>query len=74
MEEVFNAGLMVVDMKVIGKMIKQILKELFFMLMEIYTKANGSMIKPMELEYTHIQMERDMKVRGKKINKTGKVN
>jgi len=73
MEEEYNAGLMVVDMKVIGKMIKQILKEFFFMLMEIYTKENGLTIKHMELEYTLIQMELNMKVHGKKINKMEKV-
>ena len=41
MEEEFKYGLMDPDMRVIGKIIKQILKENFTMLTEMYMKVHG---------------------------------
>jgi hypothetical protein len=41
MEEEYKYGMMEVNMKVIGKMIKLISMENYCMLMEIYMKENG---------------------------------
>lgn len=40
--------------------------------MEMYTKANGLMIKLMDKVFIHIQMAVDMKVIGKKTNSMAK--
>jgi GH15 family glucan-1,4-alpha-glucosidase len=52
------------DMKESGVIIKQTVKENFGMLMEIFTKENGRMIKQMDLVFTLTKMEQDMKVIG----------
>jgi GH15 family glucan-1,4-alpha-glucosidase len=52
------------DMKESGVIIKQTVKESFGMLMEIFTKENGRMIKQMDLVFTLTKMEQDMKVIG----------
>lgn len=49
-------GLMALNMKVIGVVIKLTVKENLFMQTEIFTKANGLMIKPMEKELILMQM------------------
>ena len=51
-------------MKESGVIIKQTVKESFGMLMEIFTKENGRMIKQMDLVFTLTKMEQDMKVIG----------
>ena len=51
-------------MKESGVIIKQTVKENFGMLMEIFTKENGRMIKQMDLVFTLTKMEQDMKVIG----------
>jgi len=51
-------------MKESGVIIKQTVKESFGMLMEIFTKENGRMIKQMDLAFTLTKMEQDMKVIG----------
>jgi hypothetical protein len=45
----------------------------FIMLMEIFTKENGMMIKLMDGEFIYIKMELNMKGNGKMINKMVKV-
>jgi len=50
MEEEFKFGLMEVNTKATGKMIKLTLEENFIMQMEIFMKENGLMIKPMDME------------------------
>jgi len=44
-------------------------KEFYIILMEIYIKVNGLMIKQVELVYILIKMEQDMKASGDKTNK-----
>ena len=60
----FKFGQMERDMKESGVIIKQTVKENFGMLMEIFTKENGRMIKQMDLVFTLTKMEQDMKVIG----------
>jgi hypothetical protein len=50
MEEVYKYGQMGLDMKDIGEIIEQMVKEDLSMLMEISMKGNGLMIKLMDLE------------------------
>ena len=73
-EEEYNIGRMAQNIKVIGEMIWLMEKEDWFILMEIFILANGRMIKQMGLEYIWMQMGRDTKENGKKINKMEKEN
>ena len=52
--EEFKFGLMGVSMKVIGKIIKLMVKADLFMVMETFTKGIGLTIKLKDLEFTHI--------------------
>ena len=54
MVEVFKYGQMVVDMKDIGKKIKQMLEESLHILTVMFMKENGLKIKHMVMEYIHI--------------------
>jgi hypothetical protein len=63
----FKCGQMVQDIKEIGKIIKLMVKENLFMLMEIFIKVNGKMIKLMDLVVINIPMELHMKDIGKMI-------
>ena len=63
-----KCGLMVQDMKVIGNQTKPTVKESLFMLTVIYTRANGSMIKPTEKVLTLMQTELIIMVIGLMIN------
>ena len=54
MAMVFKYGLMVLDMKAIGNIIKLVEKENSGMLMVMYLKDNGKMIKLMAMEYIFI--------------------
>jgi hypothetical protein len=67
---VFSTGLMAASMKVIGKMIRPMLKVVSSMPMVIYTKASGSMTRHMDMEPIHTPMELDTRGIGKKISKT----
>ena len=55
---------MVLDTKAIGKMIKQTSKVYYSMPMGIFMKANGTKIKPMDMESTRILTVRNMKAIG----------
>jgi hypothetical protein len=61
-------GLMVHAMKEIGRMIKPMVSENYFMPMETYTKVNGLKIKRMVRVPTRTLMEPDIMDSGKKIN------
>jgi len=69
---VFKYGLMVLGMKVSGKMIKPMAKELWSTLTEMSTKGHGLMIKHMVMEHTNMQMEPHMLESGLKTNSTAK--
>lgn len=61
------------DMQDIGKIIKHMVKGNFIMLIEMFLKVNGLMIKQMVLEFIYILMVQNMKVIGKMIYKMEKV-
>lgn len=69
----YNIGQMAVDMRGIGKMIKLILKEGFFIRIRTFMKANGLRTKQMDGVYTFIRMAPGMKVDGSMIIKKEKV-
>ena len=56
-----------------GKEIKQTGKESSYMLMEIYMRVNGSVIKPTGMEHTSTQTGLFMSATGVKINNMEKV-
>ena len=64
-------GLMEQNMKVIGKTVKHLDREYFFILMEIATKGNLLKIKLTVKEFTFIRTGQDMKDNGKLILKMG---
>ena len=68
-EKVHKYGKMVVNIKVTGKMIKQMEKEDLYMQMVMYMKVNGSMIKHKDEEHTSTWMGQSMLETGKKIDK-----
>lgn len=47
-------------MKVIGWMIKNIIKEFIVILMEIFMKVNGRMVKDMVMVYMNIRVGKNM--------------
>lgn len=51
MAQEFKLGLMVLDMKEIGKTTKRMVRENSGMLMEISSKGNGKMIKQMDMVF-----------------------
>ena len=57
MEKEINFGRMVQDMKEIGEMEWQKVKELFIMLMVTFILENFLKIEPRDLEYIFIKME-----------------
>lgn len=59
-------------MKESGIMVRLSEEENSIMLMEIFTKANGSITKPMASEYISMQRVLDMKDNGKTISSTAK--
>ena len=66
-------GLMVQNMKDIGKMERQMGKGSFGISMEIFMKENGLMIKLMDTENIYIRMGRHMKDHGRTIFRKGLV-
>lgn len=65
---VFNNGLTVLDMKVIGKWIRLMDLENCFTQMGTFMKGIGKMIKLMEKEFISIKMEQPMMANGKKTS------
>lgn len=65
MDLVSKLGLMVLNMKVVGEITKQKDKENSYMLMEIYLKENGLMIKLMDMVFIFIKTELNMKATGR---------
>ena len=61
-------GLMAQSMKAIGKMIKPMALENYFMQTEIFMRENGQKIKLTGREHTRMLMVQDIMVSGKKIN------
>jgi hypothetical protein len=57
MDMVNKFGKMVLSMMDNGKETKQMVMELLFMLMEIFMRVNGSMIKLMDMEHINMPME-----------------
>jgi hypothetical protein len=57
----------------IGRIIRRVVKGNFIMLMVIFLKVNGKMIKPMVSEFISIVMERFIKATGSKTFRTVKV-
>jgi hypothetical protein len=68
----FNDGLMVPDMKVCGNIVKPTEKVNFGIMMETYSKVNGSMIKLMALEFTLIHQVLAILGSGRTIFRMGK--
>lgn len=62
-------GLMAPNMLDNGNIIKPMDKGLYIMLMEIFIKVNGLMIRLVDREHIHIKMVPNMLVSGKTINK-----
>lgn len=58
-------GRMVLNIKEIGLMIKQMVMESFIMLMVTFMKENGNLIRLMVMEYTRMQMEQNTMENGK---------
>lgn len=65
MDLVSKLGLMELNMKVVGEITKQKDKENSYMLMEIYLKENGLMIKLMDMVFIFIKTELNMKATGR---------
>jgi len=65
MDLVSKLGLMELNMKVVGEIIKQKDKENSYMLMEIYLKESGLMIKLMDMVFIFIKTELNMKATGR---------
>lgn len=64
----YKSGLMVLNIKEIGKKIKHSEKENLYMQMEMFTKVSGKTIKPVVLESTSMQsLKLNMKDTGKMI-------
>ena len=70
MAMVYKSGKMVPNMKETGCSIKHAVKANSGMLMEISSRDNGKMIKPMAMEFTYIRMVLGTKVNGKTISNT----
>lgn len=68
MERVLKSGLMVLNILVVGSMIKQMDMEHCIMLMEISTKVSGSMIRLMAKVFILMQMEPTIMENGKMTN------
>lgn len=64
MEKVFIITVLVENIKENGYMIKNMVMELFNMLMVTNMKAIGKMVKDQDKEYINIRMEIYMKVNG----------
>jgi len=58
-------GRMVLNIKEIGLMIKQMVMESCIMLMVTFMKENGNLIRLMVMEYTRMQMEQNTMENGK---------
>lgn len=65
MDLVSKLGQMELNMKVVGEITKQKDKENSYMLMEIYLKENGLMIKLMDMVFIFIKTELNMKATGR---------
>lgn len=63
----YKFGLMELNMKDIGKIIRLMGKESFGMLMETFLMVNGKMIRHMVTEFIFMLMEQNMKENGKMI-------
>ena len=72
-EKEFIIGMMVTDMKVIGKIIFLKVEEYIIIKMEIYMMDIIQRMKGMEKEYIILLVEQDMKEIGKMIKNMGKV-
>ena len=68
MEEEFKSGRMGLDTMVFGEMVWLMVMDVLFTLREMSMKENGLRIRQMDLEFTPIIMEVDMRVSGSKIN------
>lgn len=71
-EKVSKFGLMVVNMRENGKIIKLMVMAHFFIQMEMSMKETGHKIKRMAMENIHIQMEQNTQGNGKTISNMGK--
>ena len=72
MDQEYKPGLMELSMKESGKITKLTVGASSGTLMGTYTKVNGRMIKPTDLEFMFISMEPGMKASGGMIFKTVK--
>ena len=72
-DKVFKYGLMALNMLDNGKIIKPTDKGLYIMLMEIFIKGNGLMIRLVDREHIRIKMVPNMLASGKTTNKMGMV-
>ena len=72
MASVYNSGPMVPDTKVTGRIIELTERENSHTLMETFTTASGSTIRPMVLESTTTLMEQCMKDTGETTSSTEK--